>query len=114
MKKIIEMVTEKVFHDVITQTICEALILQQRTDLARVEAKTLDELHAACSNTKAYGMEEGVKALCNVLWRVFGGMPMHINQTIQKIVSENTSPYLGHDSKDYISIFATALEEVSK
>jgi hypothetical protein len=111
VRNIIEMATEKAFHDVIEQAIREALILEQRANEARAEAEKLDELHAACAYTKAFGMKEGVGALCQVLQRIFGGPPAHIIQAIQKIAFENaTNKYLGRESKDYVSILLTYLE----
>ena len=86
MHNMIELATNKVLNDLVDTTIREAIVLKKAAN------------------------DQGVSALCNVLWRLLGGCPADSVDAIHRIVAENKSEILGHDSQDYIKLFMDAFK----
>lgn len=78
-------------------------------DKANKEYKKQLDLQAAGEKydfTLKHSFEEGVSAVCQVLWKVFGGYPYQSIQAIRDIVDDNDHiKCLGYDSSDYIKLF---------
>jgi len=113
MKDMVELATNKLLNEVTEQAIREALILQRRANEERAAQKKLEDSGEPYNYTRVAILEDGAEACCQVIWKVFGELPIYIISAIRKIAEENNSPYIGRDSQDYIDIFAAAFEEVS-
>ncbi len=109
MKSFTELATNKVARDMVDTAICEAIKLQRMAyDEADMQAQHQDK---DCDYSKKHVYDEGVRSLCQVLWRVFGGCPAQSIAAIQTITSDNREArYFGSDSRDYVEIFMTAFQ----
>ena len=114
MRDLVGVIQSKAFNEIVAQAVREAIMLQVRADKEYDRQRLLEESGADFNYSMKTGLEEGVRALCQVLWRVFGSCPYQSIQAIKKITRENKSDILGYDSQDYVDLFMTAFEEGRK
>lgn len=105
MRNLTEVVNNKLLNDIVDETVRQALKLQREADKVREEQKAIQSEGKPYNYSQAVRLEEGVSALSNILWTVFGGMPIDSIQVIQRISRENTSDMLGYDCQDYVGLF---------
>jgi hypothetical protein len=110
MKNLIEMAANKTLNEIVDTTIREALILKKEANEERDRQSKLAAKNKPCNFTAAHAFDSGASALCTVLWRLFGGCPADSIDTIRRIVAENQSEILGHDSQDYVGMFMDAFK----
>lgn len=102
----IKMATNKVLNDVIDTAIFEALRLKTRGK-EYAERKRQQNPDQADIIGDSY-FQEGIHALNEVLWKVFGGYPYEILKTIDKL----SEKYDGYMSADFTAEFIKTLEDV--
>lgn len=114
MKNLIEVVTNKLLNEVVDTAVREAVKLQKKANDEYAKQCELRDNSQPYSFTMKHTLCEGVGAVCDVLWRIFGGYPIDSINAIEKIASANESQTLGYDCQDYVALFVDALEEVRK
>lgn len=110
MKNMVELATNKVMNEMVEEAIRQAAMLQSKANKEYNKQKALQEAGEKYDFTVKHHMEEGARALCQVLWTLFGGCPMDSISAIEKMVRENESEILGYDCQDYIALFTEAFE----
>jgi len=94
------------------QAIREAVILQRKADNLRIEQDFLKNKWKPYSYVEVVRLDDGVRALSNVLQKALGVKQMDIRLAIQKIAADNWSKNLGFDDQNYIELFTVAYWEV--
>ncbi len=110
MKNLTEVATNKVLNEMVDAAVREAVKLQVEANKERAKQKTFEMTGEHYAYTAAHKLEQGVKAVCEVLWKIFGGCTADSIWAINKIVMENNSEILGYDCQDYIQLFICAFE----
>lgn len=110
MKNLVELATNKVMNEMVEQAIREAARLQSKANKEYNKQKELQEAGEKYDFTVKHHMEEGARAVCQILWKIFGGYPYQSIRAIEKIAQENASEILGYDCRDYIELFTEAFE----
>lgn len=110
MKNLIELAANKTLHDLIDTTIREAIVLQKAANGEYAKQVELEAEKKPYNYAAVHALDRGVSALCNVLWRLFGGCTQDSINAIRRIAAENQSEILGHDSRDYIQLFMDAFD----
>lgn len=110
MKNLTEVTSNKMLKEIVDRTVREAVKLQKRADSEYTKQKDLEEAGKPYNFTKKHTLEEGARALAEVLWTIFGGMPINSINAIRTITRENNSPHVGGDSQDYVTLFLDALQ----
>ncbi len=111
VRNLIEVINNKALNEIVDQAVREALRLQLQANKERDNQRLLEEEGKPYDYKRCRIIEDGVRGLCQVLWRVFGGYPIDSIEAIRKIAVENKSDYLGLDSRDYVDLFMEALEK---
>jgi hypothetical protein len=114
MKNLVEVATNKMLNDVVDTTIRQALMLQQGANSIREHQEELLPERRTAPSVRAVALEEGARSLCQVLWRVFGGMPIDSIRAIERLAEEPANKHLAYESRDCIGMFMEILEEVKK
>ena len=107
-----QLATDKMLHDMTEAAIREAILLQKAANKERF-TQVENEAEGRPYNYAAKdAYEQGVHALCEVLWRFFGGCTMDSINAIRKVVAKSEKDkLLGLDSRDYIKLFMDAFKE---
>lgn len=108
IKNLIEVTTNKLLNDIVDTAVSEALILQQRADREGNKQEELKKAGQLYDYTMKNTIQQGVHAVCEVLWRIFGGCIADSIAAIEKIAAENKSSTLGYDCQDYVALFMEA------
>ncbi len=111
MRDLVGVIHSKAFHEIVDQAVREAVRLQVHANKEYDRQRLLEESGEDFNYLMKAGLEEGARALCQVLWRVFGGCPADSIEAIRKITRENKSDIPGYDSQDYVDLFMEAFEE---
>jgi hypothetical protein len=110
LRNLTEYATNKLLNEIVDEAVREALQLQRKADKIRREQAVFEVDGKPYNYRDAALLEEGVHGLCEVLWKVFGGLPAYSILAIEKISRENKSDVLGFDSQDYVELFMEAFE----
>jgi Ribonuclease G/E len=110
MKNFMELMANKAMNEIIDTAVREALKLQVKANVEYAKQKELELSGKPFDFTKKHILEEGSHAVCEVLWRTFGGLGIDSINAIEKIARENKSNILGYDCQDYVSLFLEVFE----
>jgi len=92
----------------VEMAIRQALILQRKANAEYAKQKALEDNGELFDFTDTNLLEEGARACCEVLWKVYGDIPMRSISAICKIADNNQSSCLGLDNQDYLALFGEA------
>ena len=104
MVNLVEVSINRTLNNVIDRAIREALLLELKATEEKAQHQNFSASNA---------LRKGVRAICAILQKMFGGLPIDSINAIEKIVRDNEGDsYLGCDSRDYVKLFIETLEEV--
>ena len=113
MRDMISAVTNKMLNEMVETAIRQAVQLQVKANKEDAKQRELRDSNKPYDFRMKHQMLEGSHAVCEVLWRVYGGYPYQMHKAIEILVDENKSKSLGLDCQDYIALFEDALKKVS-
>jgi hypothetical protein len=104
----VEIATNNMLNEIVDTAVRQAVILQCKANKEYKKQKSLELAGEPYNYTTKHQIEEGVSAVCHVLWKIFGSYPAKIISTIEKITEDNNNDIFGLDCQDYTELFIKA------
>jgi len=103
-----KIITTKVLHDIMNTAIKEGVRIQRIADIEYAKQNNFEQSGQPYNYREKHLIEQGVSAVCEILWKIYGGCPMDSIQAIRNITRNNPSNTAGYDNQDYVLMFSEA------